>query len=86
MCMEESNMQIDQCQTVRKLLGRLPGVELREKKGAKLKFRVYVTQKMLFVVAMETVYLLRPRKRWQPMYYGFRVQIQPLLRRRMERL
>ncbi|MCR5023936.1 MAG: hypothetical protein K6A90_06350 [Lachnospiraceae bacterium] len=39
-------MQIDQCQTVRKLLGRLPGVELREKKGAKLKFRVYVTQKM----------------------------------------
>ncbi len=39
-------MSKDQCQTVMGLMNRIEGVNIREKKGGKLKFRMYVTKSM----------------------------------------
>ncbi len=36
----------DQCRTVKEVLAQLKGVEVNEKKGAKLKFRMYFTEEM----------------------------------------
>ena len=37
----------NQCQTVKSVIGQMDGVEIKEKRGAKLRFRMYVTQKMM---------------------------------------
>ena len=40
-------MDRNQCQTVKNVISQMEGVEIKEKKGAKLRFRMYVTQKMM---------------------------------------
>ena len=39
-------MDRNQCQTAKEVLAQLNGVEVNEKKGGKLKFRMYITQDM----------------------------------------
>ncbi len=39
-------MKKDQCLTVKKVMGSLPGVELKEKAGGKFKFNLYMTRSM----------------------------------------
>ena len=39
-------MDRNQCQTAKEVLAQLNGVEVKEKKGGKLKFRMYITQEM----------------------------------------
>lgn len=40
-------METTQCRTVKNVMSQMDGVELKEKRGAKLRFRMYVTQKMM---------------------------------------
>ena len=39
-------MDRNQCQTAKEVLGQLNGVSVNEKKGGRLKFRMYVTEQM----------------------------------------
>lgn len=40
-------MEMSQCRTVKSVMSQMEGVEVNEKKGAKLKYRMYVTRKMM---------------------------------------